>query len=219
MPKQDRARRTHEVLLDAAAGEFARHGYAGANLERIAVHVGMTKGALYAHFPSKEALAAALTTPFEQTWRTILQQTDEAGGDALGALQCIAFSLARRLSVDIRFRAGLQLESEEARARGEVPAVVGDMTRVAIRLARQAQQRGELKSAYTPEALSSLLAASTFGMYHTMSLHRLDTIPHEARRIWQLLFSAPARCPAGAAPTAGDAPDGAARAAGSAEVG
>ncbi|MFI8824642.1 TetR family transcriptional regulator [Streptomyces sp. NPDC053431] len=211
MPKQDRARRTHEVLLDAAAGEFARYGYAGANLERMALHVGMTKGALYAHFPSKEALAAALTVPFDQAWRAILRQTDEAGGDALAALQCIAFSLARRLSVDIRFRAGLQLESEGARARGEVPAIVGDVTRAAVRLARQAQQRGELGPAYTPEALSSLLAASTFGMYHTMSLHGLDTIPHEARRIWQLLFSTPTPCPADTAVTSGRyAVDGAA---------
>lgn len=199
--KQDRARKTHEVLLDAAAGEFVRHGYAGANLKRIAVQIGMSKGALYAHFPSKEALATALTAPFDQAWRGLLQQADEARSDPLEALQCITFSLASRLRIDIRFRAGLQLVSEDARARGEVPTVIGDVMQMTTRLVRQAQQQGELRLTHAPEALSSLVVAATFGIYHTTSPHRLDDSPHEVHRIWQLAFPSSAACPPSTART------------------
>ncbi|MFD7335576.1 TetR family transcriptional regulator [Streptomyces violascens] len=196
MLKQDRSRRTHEVLLDAAAGEFVRHGYAGANLNRIADQVGMSKGALYAHFSSKEDLAGALTKPFDQAWRGLLEEADAVRSDPLGALQCLTFGLAGRLRIDIRFRAGLHLVSEGARAHGEVPTLIDDMTRATTRLVRQAQQQGELKPTHAPEALSSFVVASTFGMYHTMSQQRLDDFLHEARRIWQLVFSSAAACPA-----------------------
>ncbi|MEE1795954.1 TetR/AcrR family transcriptional regulator [Streptomyces sp. BE308] len=199
MPKQDRARRTHEVLLDAAADEFTRHGYAGANLARIAVQVGMTKGAVYAHFPSKEALATALTAPFDRAWREILGQAADAGDDSLETLQCITFTLASRLRVDIRFRAGLQLVSEGARALGESPAVINDVTRMTTQLVREAQRRGEVRSTHAPETLSGLVVASTFGRYHTTAQHQWDSFPHDARQFWQLLFPSPVTCPASTA--------------------
>ena len=48
--------RTRALLLDAAAREFAAHGYAGASVDRIAEAAGFSAGALYANFASKEAL-------------------------------------------------------------------------------------------------------------------------------------------------------------------
>jgi AcrR family transcriptional regulator len=49
-----------EVLLKAAASAFARHGYAGASVDRIAAAAGLSKGTFYWHFESKEALFLAL---------------------------------------------------------------------------------------------------------------------------------------------------------------
>ncbi len=60
MPKQARALRTYDRVLDAAAYEFARYGYTNANLQNIADRIRLTKGALYGHFANKEELAAAL---------------------------------------------------------------------------------------------------------------------------------------------------------------
>jgi AcrR family transcriptional regulator len=186
--KQDRARKTHEVLLDAAADEFVRRGYAAANLKQIADQVGMSKGALYAHFPSKEALAAALTAPFDQAWRAILRQARDSH-PPLQTLQGVMAGLADRLRDDVRFRAGLQLASEEARARGDVPAVIGETTRVVTTLVHQAQQHGELQTAHPPEALGQLAVACVFGLYHVTSHHRLDHLPDEVHRIWHLTLS------------------------------
>ena len=47
---------THRLLLEAAQGAFMRFGYQGATLDRIAAEAGYTKGAVYAHFKSKDAL-------------------------------------------------------------------------------------------------------------------------------------------------------------------
>ncbi|TKR27084.1 TetR family transcriptional regulator [Cellulomonas hominis] len=54
--RTERANRTREELLDAAARAFARHGYEGASLGDIAADAGYTKGAVYAHFGSKHEL-------------------------------------------------------------------------------------------------------------------------------------------------------------------
>jgi AcrR family transcriptional regulator len=61
--KFDRSARkahTRSCLLDAAARVYARSGFAGATLEEVASDAGFTKGAVYAHFGSKENLLLAL---------------------------------------------------------------------------------------------------------------------------------------------------------------
>jgi AcrR family transcriptional regulator len=51
---------TRQRLLDAAAVEFARRGYVGANVNRISQAAGFAKGTIYNYFPSKRALMLAL---------------------------------------------------------------------------------------------------------------------------------------------------------------
>jgi AcrR family transcriptional regulator len=52
------------AVLDAARRVFAERGYAGASVDAIAAAAGLTKGAVYSRFSSKEALfvAAALAS-------------------------------------------------------------------------------------------------------------------------------------------------------------
>ena len=51
---------TRDLLLSAAEQVFARVGYEKAQVEQIAEAAGFSKGALYAHFKSKEDLFLAL---------------------------------------------------------------------------------------------------------------------------------------------------------------
>src|SRR4051794_22405278 len=55
-----RKARTRAALLDAAARVYARRGFAGATLDEVAEEAGFTKGAVYAHFGSKDNLLLAL---------------------------------------------------------------------------------------------------------------------------------------------------------------
>lgn len=50
---------TRERLLEAAAAEFLRHGFAGANVGKIAGAAGVSKKTVYVHFASKEVLFVA----------------------------------------------------------------------------------------------------------------------------------------------------------------
>jgi AcrR family transcriptional regulator len=55
-----RKAQTRAQLLEAAAQVYARRGFAGATLDEVASEAGFTKGAVYAHFGSKENLLLAL---------------------------------------------------------------------------------------------------------------------------------------------------------------
>lgn len=47
-------------ILEAALACFAEHGYDGTRIKQIAQRAGVSEGALYRHYPSKEAVARAL---------------------------------------------------------------------------------------------------------------------------------------------------------------
>ena len=54
------ARATSELILTAATSEFARHGYAGARIDRIADAAGANKRLIYVYFGDKDRLYAAV---------------------------------------------------------------------------------------------------------------------------------------------------------------
>ena len=51
---------TRDRILDAAEALFAERGFAGTSVRDIASNVGLTAASLYNHFPSKDALYAAV---------------------------------------------------------------------------------------------------------------------------------------------------------------
>ncbi len=71
MRQEERRARTRAALLRAAAMAFAERGYDGASIDAIAASVGLSKGAVYAHFPSKlDLYLEVLNVLLEQSeWR------------------------------------------------------------------------------------------------------------------------------------------------------
>jgi TetR/AcrR family transcriptional regulator, transcriptional repressor for nem operon len=69
----------HEKILKEAARLFRERGFGGAGVAEIMKAAGLTHGAFYAHFSSKEALEAdAVKRAFEQSDRRIYALTAEA---------------------------------------------------------------------------------------------------------------------------------------------
>ncbi len=70
MPKQARSQATYAALLNAAESLFAAQGYNAVSVEAICRTAGVSKGAFYHHFGSKQAVFLALL----QRWLTRLEQ-------------------------------------------------------------------------------------------------------------------------------------------------
>lgn len=76
---QEQAAETREAVLRAARQLFAEQGYAATSLNAIAARAGVSKGALFHHFTSKEDL-------FLVIWRDLQMEMDaEARAAALAA--------------------------------------------------------------------------------------------------------------------------------------
>lgn len=60
LTRAERKAETRSALLEAAATVFARRGMQQASIDEVAEHAGYTKGAVYAHFESKEELFLAM---------------------------------------------------------------------------------------------------------------------------------------------------------------
>ncbi len=72
---------TRGVILEAAFNEIHEHGFQAASIDNIIAHTGVTKGALYHHFPNKQALGYAvideLIAPrFAARWKVLIESND-----------------------------------------------------------------------------------------------------------------------------------------------
>lgn len=63
------------ALLDAAAAKFASQGYHATTTRELATATAMTPGAIYFHFPNKQALLLAV---YEEGVRRIVDHVDKA---------------------------------------------------------------------------------------------------------------------------------------------
>jgi TetR/AcrR family transcriptional regulator, cholesterol catabolism regulator len=71
---------TDRRILTAAAERFAGHGYAATSIRDLARDVGVTVGAIYVHFPSKERLLVAVYEEgVERIGRAVDTAIDTAG--------------------------------------------------------------------------------------------------------------------------------------------
>jgi len=69
-----------QAILDGAGRVFARDGYEGASMARIAREVGVSKGTLYNYFPSKAALFHGVISTFcDGTFRHLLPDAPHTG--------------------------------------------------------------------------------------------------------------------------------------------
>ena len=69
---------TRERILAVAAQRFGEHGYEGTSLREIAEDLGITKAAVYYHFPNKEQIFSALVEPALELQRQFLAKIDGA---------------------------------------------------------------------------------------------------------------------------------------------
>ncbi|MFF6997578.1 TetR family transcriptional regulator [Streptomyces sp. NPDC008313] len=191
MAKQARSRRTHELVLDAAAAEFARHGYPRANLQHVADRTGLTKGALYGHFASKEHLAQALTghleEVLEQVTRTLAARLPAEGAPTRDRLRALSCALAERVESDVRVNGALRLVMDEAHTAPEPPAPLRELHRMAAELTGDARA-GDPRPLRSPAApLADLATVILVGAYYTAPDLERRGLADRVRDLWDAL--------------------------------
>lgn len=108
--QQERARRTRAALVESAAIEFAKRGYAAASVNTILEGSNATKGAMYFHFQSKEELArAVLQSGVEQFTALTDRWTSRTDIGPFEALHGFVIDLAKLFHSSVIVRAEFRL--------------------------------------------------------------------------------------------------------------
>ncbi|MGO4460744.1 ScbR family autoregulator-binding transcription factor [Streptomyces sp. M-16] len=135
---QERSERTRRRLVFAGAELFHRSGYANATLGEIAGAAGVTKGALYFHFASKDELADAVQRRGCRLLREAVRGLNESGASPLQALIDATHWLARTLHEEPAIPASFRItkecgghQSAQQDFQGAWLATVSDLLRLA----------------------------------------------------------------------------------------
>ncbi|HEY0449423.1 ScbR family autoregulator-binding transcription factor [Actinophytocola sp.] len=163
MPRQDRAERTRNAILDAAAAVFDERGFSGASLSEILAKAGVTKGALYFHFSSKEELASALVS---EQWSFEFPEASSYSSP-LQALIDVSHVFGQNLCSNIRVSASNRLVTE-ANVSSPAPAVYERWIEIVHELIVAAQEAGDIRKEWDPMTIATWLTGAFLGV-QTMS--------------------------------------------------
>jgi AcrR family transcriptional regulator len=163
MPQQDRAYATREAILHAAAEEFDRLGYERTSLTAVLARAGLTKGAFYFHFASKEAVARALIERQSELWAQVRQAWHERGVDPLSALYGMFAESADRMAADVVLRAGVRLNADREIGYPGVPSTHLTWEKMIASYVAEAGERGDLRSGVDPDAVARTLCGAALG--------------------------------------------------------
>ncbi|MEV5321370.1 ScbR family autoregulator-binding transcription factor [Streptomyces sp. NPDC052687] len=182
MARQERAIRTRDSILEAMASLFIEVGYEAATIAALVERTGLTRGALYFHFPTKEAMAHGVLAR-AVTREGIIPQTYK-----LQEWVDLGLLLAHRLPREPMLRAAVQL-SVDPRARSLFGTRWPDWIDVGRDLLVEAKRRGELLPHAVPEEIARLTVGAWTGVQLvTEALPDRLGLAEEISRLYQLIL-------------------------------
>jgi AcrR family transcriptional regulator len=107
--RQARSEETRRKIISAAVELFSERGYAATGLGDIVELAGMTKGALYYHFDSKEALASAIGIEGSARLTRTFDVISQAAPPALEGIIHGTYLVVDQLQTDQFARVGVRL--------------------------------------------------------------------------------------------------------------
>ncbi|MDK3258850.1 ScbR family autoregulator-binding transcription factor [Blastococcus capsensis] len=156
---------TRQLIIDIAAREFSERGYAATSLSDIVAGTGMTKGALYWHFASKESVAIAVVHQMFETWPVMLGEVLGSHDDALEALVAVTYVAGEQFAKDPVIRASKRLMSElPPEAMAKLPQPYVGWQHALAKLISDGQARGQINPQADPVSTAQVIVASFFGM-------------------------------------------------------
>jgi AcrR family transcriptional regulator len=172
--------RTRERLLQAAYREVYRTGFQSASLDTILASTGVTKGALYYHFKSKEALGYAIVEEIVEEitrdrWVRPLQRSKDK--DAIDALIGIVRAIPARPK-DVRGGCPLvnlaqEMSPLDERFRERLERIFHTWQKEIAAAFRRAQSQGTVRRDLVPEEIASFLIALVEG-YEVLAKNAQD---------------------------------------------
>ena len=163
MARQVRSEVTRRKIIDAAIDVFGEVGYAAAGWGTIIERTGMTKGALYHHFDSKDSLASAIIEEGSETLVVAFRNVCGSSSPALENMIHGTFAVANVLDSDKMVRAAEQLTAALSGFNKAAADFCARLVELMTAEARRAAVEGDLREDLDPAMVSESVVGAMFG--------------------------------------------------------
>jgi AcrR family transcriptional regulator len=189
MPQQVRAKETRAAIIRGAAEAFEQRGYGSTSLAQVSAAAGVTKGALYFHFDSKEALAVAIIEAQHTESVSAGRELLDNNVPGLRALVSMSYELARQLRDDLIVSAGVRLTIEAVNFSTPVSAPYLDWMIACEEFLRRGIADGDVVPTVDVRAAARFLTSAFTGVQVVSDvLTRRGDIDQRLTEMWALLL-------------------------------
>ncbi|SDH07627.1 transcriptional regulator, TetR family [Lentzea fradiae] len=195
---RERAAHTRARLLRAAAEVFDRDGFARSSLTAVCARADVSKGALYCHFRSKEALGVAVIEEQSLLWHRLRDEQLAVEPSPFQALISMSFEFADRLDTDLTVRVSAKLLREAVFFDVAAAAQVIGWVTVVRELLTLAREHGELRPEVNVRHAAEQVVAELLGLqFVARALSGGTDLRTRLARLWRAssgcLVTAPVR--------------------------
>lgn len=184
MKRAEQRAQTRQALLEAASLEFEANGYAATVLSDISDRLGMTKGTVYFHFPTKALLAQAVTANWSVMWEEEIA-VSRARGLSLDELESLMIRIAERFQSDALIRATIRLVRERELIEEELPRPFDLWLEVTKEALQASHESGALRDDIDVDAAAWQILANLVGIQLLIDdLNDGRSIADRVREMW-----------------------------------
>jgi AcrR family transcriptional regulator len=184
---QARAEATRQKIIHAAVDLFEEVGYGDTGLADILNRAGVTKGAFYYHFQSKEAVAAAIIDQAETQKRDAIFRLTSSSSSALEAIIGLSFVVADMIERDKVARVGNQLEQALAQVSPAGALAYTQFRSLYVSVVEQAIVEGDLLDDLDAEDMTQTIWAAVLGTQLLSSATGDDLLARLAQ-VWKVIL-------------------------------
>lgn len=171
MVRKNNPTQTRNKILEMAAMLIHQHGYKGMRVDEVVEKTGLTKGAIYYHFPNKQALGYAvvdeiLREEFNSFWRASLDKPGNAIEVLVASFENMGDDLEQcDLEVGCPLtNIGSEMSFEDEGFRTRINRVFDDWTDGMQALLEKGKEQGEVKSEVDSKKTAQFIVSSFQGI-------------------------------------------------------
>ena len=189
MALQARAEATRRKIIETAIELFGELGYGETGLADVLQRAGVSKGAFYYHFDSKEAVAKAIIDEFDQRAAVSVQENFDPDAPTLEGMIRSTFAVQALMHRDPTVQVGQMLSQALNQVSSAGSKVYSGWTERFVAMVDAVAKAGGIRSDIDPIDVAEAIWAGTLGS-HLVSAARGDDPYTRLARSWRVLVLA-----------------------------
>jgi TetR/AcrR family transcriptional regulator, transcriptional repressor for nem operon len=183
-----RADTTRHRLIAAASRQFANRPYSMVSLDDILTEAELTKGAMYFHFSSKQALALAIIDDLTEMSRAAVTEILALKMSGLETLIDLIYLRAIQDTQHEVARAGVRLLDTLDNPASLPPGLWQSWIEFVTTLIQRAVTEGDVIDQRDPEDIAKMLVALWVGIRRTSNLDQPEQYLDNLQKAWILIL-------------------------------